>query len=127
MEEIEGAILGVGLKQAVETEQRRQQRRDPQDRRSDAGEQIRVWPDGEGHDRDERQEEHDAHRAGAADAARDAPFAQEKRGRADDSSRGGRPRQASAASIEPQRLMRRGDDQSAVRAMIAHGDGEFLA
>ena len=45
--EIERAILLIGLEQPVEAQQRREQRRDPEDRRTDAGQQRLIRADRE--------------------------------------------------------------------------------
>ncbi len=76
---VERAVVVVGLEEPVEPEQSREQRRDPQDRRAEAREQIEVGPERERHDRDEDQKEHCADRRPAADPPRDAPFANEER------------------------------------------------
>ena len=78
---VERAVVGVGLEQPVEAEQRRQQRGDPQDRRPEARQQIEVRPEREGHDRNQDEKEHRADRGAAADAAGDAPFPGEERAR----------------------------------------------
>ena len=48
-QEIERAVLVIGGEQAVERQQRREQRAEPQDRRADAREQIEIGPDRERH------------------------------------------------------------------------------
>ena len=73
---IERAVLGVGLEQPVEPEQAGEQRRNPQHRRADAGEQIGIGSDREGRDRHQREKEDHAHRARAAEPLGDADFPQ---------------------------------------------------
>ena len=46
--QVEGAVFFVGLEQAVEPDQRRQHRGEPQDRRADPRQQVQVRPEGEG-------------------------------------------------------------------------------
>ena len=78
--EVERAVLVVGLKQPVQSQKRREQGGDPQDRGADARQKVQVRPDGEGRDGDENEKEDHAHHAAAADAARRADLAQEQRG-----------------------------------------------
>ena len=49
-QQIERAVVAVVAEQAVEVEQRRQQRADPQHRRADAREELQVRADAERHD-----------------------------------------------------------------------------
>ena len=55
--ELERAVLGVGAEQAVEAEQHREERRDPDDAGGEAGERRAVGADGEGHDGGDHHEE----------------------------------------------------------------------
>ena len=67
-EQVERAVLLVGLEQAVEADQRREHGGEPEDGGADPGEQVEVGPEREGHQRHDHQEEHEPERAGAADA-----------------------------------------------------------
>ena len=98
-DEIERSVLLIRLEQPVEAEQRRQQRRDPQNCRTDAGEQHEIGPDRERHDGDEDQEEDETHRRAAADAAGDGDFASEKG--EEGLSHAGCPRRSSRAPASP--------------------------
>jgi hypothetical protein len=68
----------IGLEQAIEPEQGREQRRDPKNCRAEPRQQIEVGPEGERHDRDQDEEEHRADRRAAADPPRDPPLADEE-------------------------------------------------
>ena len=78
IENVERAVFMIGLEQPVEPKQRREQRRDPEDRRPEARQEVEVGPKREWHDRDQDEEENDADRRAPADAPRDAPFAHEE-------------------------------------------------
>src|SRR4051795_11119286 len=101
LHDIERALLMIGLKQAIEAEQRREEHRNPQYRRADAGEKVEIGPDREGEDCGKDEKEYDPNRVSAAAAPRDCEFAPKQRGK-----RG--PHQASAAE--------RGGAHSASRA-----------
>ncbi len=66
--EIERAVLAVGAEKPLKPEERREQRRDPKDRRADPGKQLQVRPDAEGHDRDHGEEEDEGDDRAAAGA-----------------------------------------------------------
>ena len=78
-QQVEGAVLLVGLEQAVETDQGRQHRGQPQDRRADTGEQVQVGPERERHERDQHQEEDQPERPRAADPRRQLHVARDDR------------------------------------------------
>ncbi len=78
-QEIERAVLAVGLEQPVEAEQAGEQRADPEDRRADAGKQVEIGPDAEGDRRDHRQEEQNAGQRPAAGADAEPHIAEEER------------------------------------------------
>ena len=77
-ENIERAVFVIGLEQPIESEQGREQRREPENRRTKPGQQIEVGPKRERHHCDQDEEEHRADRRAAADAPRDAQFADEE-------------------------------------------------
>src|SRR5690606_10937849 len=72
---VERAVLVIGLEQAVETAQARQERADPQDRRSDAAEKIEIGADREGHDGHDADEEDEREAEAAAGAHGNAQIA----------------------------------------------------
>ena len=110
-EEVERAVLVVGLEEPVEAEQRGQRGGDPEDGRADARQQVEVRPDGEGHDRDEHQEEDEAHQRRRRRCGRRAAV----RGREGRGARahGCPPRRGSVASGEAERHVGGGDDDAA--------------
>ena len=65
---VEGTVVAVVLEEAVEAEQRREQRADPEDRRSDPRQQVEVRPDRERDDGDDGEEEHQPDQRAAAAA-----------------------------------------------------------
>ena len=67
-EKVERAVVAVVLEQAVEAEERREQRADPQDRRADARQEVEVGADAEGDDGDDREEEDQPDQRAAAGA-----------------------------------------------------------
>jgi hypothetical protein len=67
-QEVEGSILLVGLKQAVEADQGGEHGGNPEDRRADAGQEVEIGAERKGHQGDDHEEEHQPERAGAADA-----------------------------------------------------------
>ncbi len=75
---IKRTVLSIGLKQPIETEQRRQQCRDPEDRRTDPRQQCLIRPHREGRHRHEAQKKHDAHADRAADPTPDAQFTRQE-------------------------------------------------
>ena len=75
---VERAILAVGLEQPVETEQRGEQRADPQHRRADAGEHVEVGAERERDRRDDGEEEQHAGQRPAAGAGGEAKLAEEE-------------------------------------------------
>lgn len=56
-DQVKRTVLLIGLKQAVEPNQRRQQRPQPKDRRTDPRQQVEVGPEREWDQDDDRQEE----------------------------------------------------------------------
>ncbi len=66
-QELERAVLLVGLEQAVEPDQRREKRSDPQNGRADARQEVEIGADREGQDGDERKIEDEAEAEAAAD------------------------------------------------------------
>ena len=70
-DQVERAILVVGREQAVEREQARQQRAEPEDRGSEPRQQRQVWPDRERHQHRDGKEKQYADQRPAADAQRD--------------------------------------------------------
>ena len=121
-QQVERAVFVVGGKQPVECEQACQQRAEPEDRRADAGEQFEIRPDGKRHHGDDDEKEQRAHQRAAADADGDAHVAHEAR--AESIARSCRTQFQFAGALEPDRPVRRGDDQAAAGKMRAHELGE---
>ena len=63
---IERSVLAIGLEQPIKAKQRRQQRRDPKDRRSDPGKEVEIRAYAERDDRHHREKEKDAGERAAA-------------------------------------------------------------
>jgi hypothetical protein len=72
---VERAVLVIGLKQAVEREQRREQCRHPKDTGADGGKRLRLGADAERKQRDDESEECEYGRCVAALAQRQAEIA----------------------------------------------------
>ena len=114
-DQVERAVLVIGGEQPIERQQRREQRAKPQDRRPDAAEQREVGPDRERHQRDHDQEEQHADAAAAADPDREAHVADEQRQQAGSC---GVSEPQLLGRFEPDRPMRRRDDQPAAGEVL---------
>ena len=79
-QQVERAVVVVGREQPVERQQARQQRAQPQDRRTDAREQSEVGAERERHHGHDDQEKQRAHQRAAADANGE-PHVAQRRGR----------------------------------------------
>ena len=69
---VQRSVIAIVLEQPVEPEQGREQRCDPQHRRSDAREQWHVRPDAKRNHRDNRQKEDQARESAATGSERKA-------------------------------------------------------
>jgi hypothetical protein len=77
-DEVKRTVVVIAREQAIERQQRRQQRAEPQDRRANARQQREIGADGERNERDDDEKEQHAHQRAAADAHREPHVAHEK-------------------------------------------------